>query len=38
MRGNGKGILPLEKNIKKILGKKLSKNIHTKIQFSWDMI
>ena len=38
VRGNGKGILPLEKNIKKILGKKLSKNIHTKIQFSWDMI
>ena len=38
LRGNEKGILPLEQNIKKILGKKLKKNILIPSQFSWDMI
>ena len=38
MRGKKSGILPLEKNIKKIIGKKLQKNIKTIQEFSWDMI
>lgn len=38
MRGKKSGILPLESNIKKILGKKLSKNISTIQEFSWNMI
>ncbi len=38
MRGKKSGILPLESNIKKILGKKLIKNISTTKEFSWDMI
>jgi len=38
MRGTKNGILPLKKNIKKIIGKKAKKNILTIKQFSWDMI
>jgi len=38
MRGNKSGILPLESNVKKILGKKLVKNISTIKEFSWNMI
>jgi sialic acid synthase SpsE len=38
MRGKKSGILPLDSNIKKILGKKLIKNILTTKEFSWDMI
>lgn len=38
MRGKKSGILPLESNIKKILGKKLVKDIFTQIEFSWKMI
>jgi N,N'-diacetyllegionaminate synthase len=38
MRGKKTGILPLEKNIKKIIGKKLQKNIKNTQEFSWDMI
>lgn len=38
MRGNKNGILPFEKNLKKILGKKISRNITTLTQFSWNMI
>ena len=38
MRGNGKGILPLTSNIKKIIGKKSTKNILTISQLSWNMI
>lgn len=37
-RGNKKGILPIQKNIKKILGKKLKTNILKEQQFSWNMI
>ena len=38
MRGKQSGILPLESNIKKILGKKLVKEIPTQMEFSWNMI
>ena len=38
LRGKKTGILPLEKNIKKIIGKKLQKNIKYIQEFSWDMI
>jgi sialic acid synthase SpsE len=38
MRGKMSGILPLKKNIKSILGKKLAKNILQTSQFSWNMI
>jgi len=38
MRGKKSGILPLESNINKILGKKLLQNISEPIEFSWDMI
>jgi sialic acid synthase SpsE len=38
MRGNSNGVLPLEENIKKIIGKKIKKNIKKQAQFSWNMI
>ncbi|MEX2192345.1 MAG: N-acetylneuraminate synthase family protein [Nitrosarchaeum sp.] len=38
MRGKKSGILPLDSNIKKILGKKLVRNIKTTMEFSWNMI
>ncbi len=38
MRGNGKGILPLTSNLKKIIGKKTTKNILILSQLSWNMI
>jgi sialic acid synthase SpsE len=38
MRGTKSGILPLESNIRKILGKKLIKNISIIKEFSWNMI
>ncbi len=38
MRSTKNGILPLEENLKKILGKKLNKNISKQSQFSWKMI
>lgn len=38
MRGKKSGILPLNSNISKILGKKLLFDIHEKREFSWNMI
>jgi len=38
MRGNSNGVLPLEENIKKIIGKKIKKDIKKQAQFSWKMI
>jgi len=38
MRGKKSGILPLESNIKKILGRKLITDILTIKEFSWNMI
>ena len=38
LRGNKNGISPLSENIKKILGKKLKKDILKNTQFSWDLI
>jgi len=38
MRGKKSGILPLEKNLTKIIGKTLKKNIKNMTEFSWDMI
>ena len=38
MRTDGKGILPLDKNLKKIIGKKLKKDIYENTNFSWDLI
>ena len=38
MRGNNRGILPLNSNLKKIIGKKTTKNIPIRSQFSWNMI
>jgi len=38
MRGNKFGVLPLEKNLKKIIGKKIKTTVNKKSQFSWDMI
>ena len=38
LRGDGKGVLPLEENIKKIIGKKILKNIDKSTQFSWKML
>ena len=32
------GILPIEKNTKKIFGKKLKKSIKHESAFSWDMV
>ena len=37
-RGNIRGILPLEQNINKILGKKLTRTILSETQFTWKMI
>lgn len=37
-RGNANGILPLEQNISKILGKKLKREIKSETQFKWNMI
>ena len=37
-RGNIRGILPLEQNINKILGKKLTRTILFETQFTWNMI
>lgn len=37
-RGNINGILPLEQNISKILGKKLKHEIESETQFKWNMI
>jgi len=37
-RGNLDGILPMEENIKKIIGKKLKKDILCESQFNWNMI
>ncbi len=38
MRGSSKGISPLNSNIKKIIGKKATKNVITLSQLSWNMI
>lgn len=38
MRGTKDGILPVEDNIKFIIGKRLTKDITTTRQFSWNMI
>ena len=38
MRGKKSGILPLNSNIKKILGKKLVMDVLTTKEFSWNMI
>jgi len=38
MRGNNRGILPLNSNLKKIIGKKINQNIYSVSQFSWNMI
>jgi len=37
-RGKSHGILPMEENIKKILGKKLKKDLTIESQFNWNMI
>lgn len=37
-RGNLNGILPLEENINKIIGKKLKHDIHSESQFNWNMV
>ena len=37
-RGDGKGILPLQKNLNKIIGKKLLRNISRERKFSWELI
>jgi len=37
-RGDGKGILPLQKNLNKIIGKKLIRNIYQEKKFSWKLI
>lgn len=37
-RGDGKGIIPLEKNLNKIIGKKLLRNIYRERKFSWNLI
>lgn len=37
-RGNLRGVLPLEENIDKILGKKLKRNIPYESQFNWNMV
>jgi len=38
MRGNSKGVLPLNENITKIIGKKIKTDIINPTQFSWKMI
>jgi len=37
-RGNIHGVLPLEQNIDRILGKKLKREIKSETQFNWKMI
>ena len=37
-RADGKGVLPLQNNLDKILGKKLLKNIKEEVKFSWNLI
>ena len=37
-RGDGKGVLPLQKNLNKIIGKKLLRNISRERKFSWELI
>ena len=37
-RVDGKGILPLNNNLKKIIGKKLIKNINRERKFSWNFL
>jgi N,N'-diacetyllegionaminate synthase len=37
-RGDGTGILPLQKNLNKIIGKKLLRNIYRERKFSWKLI
>ena len=37
-RVNGNGILPLQVNLKKIIGKRLVKNIALERKFSWNLI
>lgn len=38
MRGTKNGIIPTERNINKIIGKKLTKSISRPMQFSWSLI
>ena len=38
LRGNKNGVSPLSENIKKIIGKKLKKNITKNTQFSWKLV
>lgn len=38
IRGDEKGILPIENNIKKIIGKKINLTINKPKQFSWKMV
>ena len=38
LRGNKNGVSPLSENIKKIVGKKLKKNITKNTQFSWKFV
>ena len=37
-RGDGKGILPLQKNLNKIIGKRLLRNVYRERKFTWDLI
>ena len=37
-RGKPRGILPMEENIKKIIGRKLKRDIPDESQFTWNMI
>jgi len=37
-RGNIRGILPMEENIEKIIGKKLKKDLTYELQFNWNMV
>ena len=34
----GDGVLPLDKNLDKIVGKKIKFKVNKKLPFSWDMI
>jgi len=38
MRGKANGVLPMDENIKKIIGRKIKKDILQHTQFSWKMI
>jgi len=37
-RGDGTGILPLQKNLNKIIGKKILRSIYRERKFSWELI